>query len=101
MPLEVSGSVVEGALVVECTKLDGEMFKIDGLSIEDSGTELATRIQEQVPTVLGFHWKVVLPSGAILEDDTVLLPLHELLDLDVASAPPITPANEVVDEPLT
>lgn len=87
MPLDVSGRVDHGALIVECMKMDGETFNIIGLNLEQLGRELATRIQEEVPTIHGRHWKVMLPIGKILDDDTILLPLRELLGLECSSDP--------------
>lgn len=80
LPLQVFAHVAEGRISIVCASMGGhEVCKIRGLVPEDLGSVLAGRIRESAPAPPpDTRWKVLLPSGQILESDKLLFPLHEL-----------------------
>lgn len=76
VPLQAFGRLDEGLVAVNT--LSKEVGLLDGFGPEDFGLALAGGIREAVPAPPGARWKILLPSGCILEKDALRLPLRVL-----------------------
>lgn len=78
VPLQVFAHLEGGFGTVSCVNLGGEsLTRYVGVDLEETGQELAQRIHEDV-AVPWTRLKLVLPSGAVLDGERLLMPLREL-----------------------
>lgn len=80
--LHLIAKVESGSASVSCVAPGGATLeRFVGLDPNTNGQHLAQIIRETVPAEPKTEWRFVLPSGAILEDERLLIPLHELFDM--------------------
>lgn len=84
VPLQLHAHMEEGLVTVVCINLAGETLeRIEGLDPKEISSEVAQRIDEQIPAAPGTRWAIVLPHyQQCLDASQFLLPLRDLFELD-------------------
>lgn len=92
VPLQVfarAAGARRGSLAITCARIGGEeVGAVGGFFPQDVGASLVTAIHASVPAPPGTQWRLVLPSGELLDEDALLQPLPQLFDLGEPGAAP-------------